>query len=186
VLAIGVAAGILATGFVLGGQAATGGSVRAAGPCQADSVVLGQMPGLTGPTPTDWFNVFGQDLDPSVPAVLTFDVPMIPWSLEQPKVVQAAVSTFTIPSAHSTEPFKWTFRARDPGVQAIRVTVAGPGCEAITRIDLSPPATSTAELAPDPGEGAMLGQATLLALVFGVALLAANRRLARRRRSVGR
>lgn len=180
-LATAVASGVLALGLVLG-QAASIGSVHAAGPCQADSVVLGQIPTLTGVTPTDWFNVLGQDLDPSVPAIVTFDVAVIPWSLEHPKVVQAAVSTFTIPSAHSAETFKWTFRARDSGVQAIRVTVAGQGCEAITRVDFSPPATSTAELAPDLGEGAMHGQTTLLALVFGVALLAAHRRLVRRRR----
>jgi hypothetical protein len=181
-LAIGLAAGVLAMGFVLGGQTASLGSVRAAGPCQADSVVLGQMPDLAGATRTDWFNVFGQDLDPSAPAVVTFDVPVIPWSVEQPKVVQAAVSTFTIPSAHSAESFKWTFRARDPGVQAIRVTVVGPGCEAITRVDFSPPATSTVTVAPDPGEGGTLGLGSVLVLVFGCALLAAHRRLARRGR----
>jgi hypothetical protein len=183
-LAIGVSAGILAMGFVLGGQAGWGSSVRASGPCEADSVILGPLAELTGPTPTDWFNVFGIHLDPTVPAVVTFDVPVIPWSLEQPKVVQAAVSTFTIPSAHSTESFKWTFRARDPGVQAIRATVSGPGCEAVTRIDFSPPATSTIDVAPDPGEGGTFGLGSVLFLVFGGALLAAHRRLARRGRQV--
>lgn len=158
------------------------GFVRAAGPCKADSVVLGQMPGLTGATPTDWFNVFGENLDPSTAAVVKFDVPVIPWSIDQPKVVQAAVSTFTIPTAHSAESFKWTFRPRDAGVPAIRATVNGPGCEAVTRIDFSPPATSMVEVAPDPGASPPHWQGTVLALAFGAALFAANRRFSGRRR----
>ncbi|MEA2518627.1 MAG: hypothetical protein QOF49_707 [Chloroflexota bacterium] len=176
---IGRFVGAVALGLVLSGQATT---AAAAGPCQADSVVLGQIPGLTGPTPTDWFNVVGQDLDPTVVATVTFDVPVVPWSVEEPSVIQRAVSSFTIPKAYSAESFKWTFRARDPGVQAIHVAVAGRGCEAITRVDFLPPATSTADLAPDPGDGATPGPGTVLAVAFLFALLGANRRLARRLR----
>jgi hypothetical protein len=41
--------------------------------------------------------------------------------------------------------FKWTFRARDPGVRTIGVRISGSGCSASTLVDFSPPATSTAD-----------------------------------------
>jgi hypothetical protein len=122
--------------------------VVARSPCQASYVVLGQIPALTGPTPTDWFNVFGDNFDPSVPATLTFSAPVIPWSVEQPTSVQAPVTSFTVPATYMSSGFKWTFRAQDGTVQEIHVRITGKACDASTVVDLSPPATSTTQDAP--------------------------------------
>jgi hypothetical protein len=147
----------------------------AAGACRASFVILGPAPTLTGVTPTDWFNVFGEDFDPTVPATLTFGVPVIPWSIEQPKVVQPAVTAYVMPAKYMAAGFKWTFRARDAGVKTIDVQIAGSGCQATTLVDFSPPATSTAELAA-PNETFSLA-ALLLLLSFAGGLLAVWRRL---------
>jgi hypothetical protein len=147
----------------------------AAGVCRASFVILGPAPTLTGMTPTDWFNVFGEDFDPTVPATLTFGVPVIPWSIDQPKVVQPAVTAYVMPAKYMNAGFKWTFRARDPGVKTIDVQIAGSGCQATTVVDFSPPATSTAELAA-PKEPSSLA-ALLLLLSFAGGLLAVWRRL---------
>jgi hypothetical protein len=149
----------------------------AAGACRASFVILGPAPTLTGSTPTDWFNVFGDDFDPTVPATLTFGVPVIPWAIDQPKVVQPAVTVYVMPTKYMAAGFKWTFRARDPGVKAIDVQIAGSGCQATTVVDFSPPATATAELAA-PKEPFSL--ATLLLLLsFAGGLLAVWRRFDR-------
>lgn len=151
-------------------------AILAVGPCSADYVVLGQMPRLTGPTPTDWFNVFGGDFDPAVPATLTFGVPVIPWSIDQPGEVLPAVTTFSMPAADMSTGFKWTFRARDAGVRAIRVRIAGKGCRASTLVDFSPPATSTADARPVPSEPSPV-RPLLLLLAFSCGMVAVRRRL---------
>jgi len=148
----------------------------AASTCSASYVVLGQIPNMTGPTSTDWFNVFGEDFEPSVTATVTFGVQVIPWSIDHLKEVQPAVTTFVVPAGDmAAGGFKWTFRARDPGVKTIDVQIAGSGCQATTLVDFSPPATSTAELAA-PNETFSLA-ALLLLLSFAGGLLAVWRRL---------
>jgi hypothetical protein len=151
--------------------------MMAAGACKASFVILGPAPTLTGMTPTDWFNVFGDDFDPTVPATLTFGVPVIPWSIDQPKVVQPAVTAYVMPAKYMASGFKWTFRARDSGIKTIDVQIAGSGCQATTLVDFSPPATSTADLAA-PKEPSSLA-ALLLLLSFAGGLLAFWRRLDR-------
>jgi hypothetical protein len=153
----------------------------AAANCQASYVVLGQAATLTGPTSTDWFNVFGEDFDATVPATLTFGVPVIPWSIDQLKTVQPAVTTYVMPAKYMSSGFKWTFRTRDPGVQKINVRIAGQGCEASTLVDFSPPATSTADL-PAPSEPSPLTPPVLL-LAFAGAVLASWKQLDRRERA---
>jgi len=127
---------------------ATPGVVVAGSACQASFVVLGQTPALTGPTPTDWFNMFGENFDPSVPATVTFSAPVIPWSVEQPMSVQSPVTSFTMPAKYMSSGFKWTFRAQDGTVQEIDVRITGKACEASTVVDFLPPATSTSLDAP--------------------------------------
>ncbi|HEX5822974.1 MAG TPA: hypothetical protein VFY18_00820, partial [Candidatus Limnocylindrales bacterium] len=146
----------------------------AAGSCRADFAILGQAPGLTGATPTDWFNVFGTEFDASVPATLTFGVPVIPWSIDQPTVVQAAVTTFAVPAADMAAGFKWTFRSRDRGVRSISVVVAGLDCQAKTVIKFALPATSTAEPSA-PSQPLPVGPLALL-LAFAGGVSAAWRR----------
>ena len=116
--------------------------------CRASYVVLGQTPALTGATPTDWFNVFGENFDPSVPATLTFSASVIPWSVEDAMSVQAPVTSFTMPVKYMSDGFKWTFRAQDGKVKEITVRITGKACEASTVGDFSPPATSTTQDAP--------------------------------------
>jgi hypothetical protein len=145
----------------------------ASGGCRASYATLGQAPGLTGPTPTDWFNILGEDFDPTVPATLTFDVPVIPWSIDQPTLVQPALTTFQVPAASMSAGFKWTFRTRDPGVQVIHVDVAGLGCQASTIVDFTPPASSTADI-PTPSEPAPVTP-LLLVMAFVSGMVAALR-----------
>jgi hypothetical protein len=143
--------GLVGVVFLAGailGMGATPGVVVAGSACQASYVVLGQIPALTGPTPTDWFNVFGDNFDPSVPATLTFSAPVIPWSVEQPTSVQAPVTSFTMPVKYMSSGFKWTFRAQDGKVQEIALRITGKACVASTVVDFSPPATSTVHDAP--------------------------------------
>jgi hypothetical protein len=149
--------------------------------CTATYAVLGQMPGLTGPTPTVWFNVIGRDFDPSIPATLTFGVPVIPYSLDDPRVVEPAVTTFSIPAETMSTSFKWTFRAQEADVRTIRVRVAGNGCHTAVVVDLSPPATSTADAMATPGDGLTPGPILLLIALAG-GMLITDRRLGRRAR----
>lgn len=168
--------------------------VRAADTCHAFYVVLGQTPALTGPTPTDWFNVIGEDFDPSAPAVLEFGVPVIAWSLEQPTRVQPATTTFTVPQSAMGTALKWTFRARDAGAGTIDVWIVGGGCEASTTVDFSlgatapapngrasggqtPPATSTADGMSASSDRAV-ADLLLASLAFVGGLFAVLRRLA--------
>lgn len=152
------------------GAATMPDAITAAGTCRADYSILGQAPGLTGPTSTDWFNIFGMDFDPSVPATLTFGVPVIAWSIEQPTVVQPAMTRFVMPAADMSAGFKWTFRSRDPGVQVIGVAIAGLGCQASTLVDFSPPDTSTVEL-PTPSQPSPVIPLLLLLAFVGGALV---------------
>jgi hypothetical protein len=164
---------VLAIGL---GHAARPDPIVAAGACRAGSAILGQTPGLTGPTPTDWFNVFGEDFDPTVPATLTFGVPVIPWTVEQPSVVQPAVTAFSMPAQAMSSGFKWTFRARDPGVLTISLRISGEGCQASTLVDFSAPATSTADGGPGQRDRPP-AEPLLLLLSFTGSALALNRRL---------
>ena len=139
---------VLIAGATLG-IGATASVAVAASACQASYVVLGPLPALTGATPTDWFNVFGDNFDPSVPATLTFSAPVIPWSVEEPMSVQAPVTSYTMPAKYMGRGgFKWTFRAQDRKVQEITVRIIGKACEASTVVDFSPPGTSTVSDAP--------------------------------------
>ena len=160
----------------------------AAGGCRASYVVLGPQVDSAGSASTDWFNVFGDDFDPTVPATLTFSVPVIPWSIDQSGAEQTAVTTFVIPTKDMAgiptndtpgSGFKWTFRARDPGVATISVRIAGSGCEASTLVDFSPPATSTADppLPGEPSSNALL----LLLLAFAGSVVGGWSWLDRRR-----
>jgi hypothetical protein len=143
--------GLVGVVFIAGatlGIGVTPSAVVAASACQASYVVLGQIPALTNATPTDWFNVFGENFNPSVAATLTFSVPVIPWSGDEPMSVQAPVTSFTMRAEYMASGFKWTFRAQDGTVKEIAVRITGKACEARTVVDLSPPATSTTQEGP--------------------------------------
>lgn len=148
-LHLAVVLSVIALAGAILGIGATPSMVVAASACRAWYVVLGPLPVPAGATPTDWFNVFGENVDPSVPATLTFSTPVIPWSIEEPMSVQAPVTSFTMPAKDMGRGgFKWTFRAEDRKVQEIAVRITGKACEASTVVDLSPPATSTVSEAP--------------------------------------
>jgi hypothetical protein len=147
-LHLAVVLSVIALAGAILGIGATPSVAVAGSECRASYVVLGQIPALTGPTPTDWFNVFGDNFDPSVPATLSFSAPVIPWSVDQPWSVQAPVTSFTMPAKYMSSGFKWTFRAQDGKVQEIHVRITGKACEASTVVDFSPPATSTTRDAP--------------------------------------
>ena len=156
---LGVALGVIALAGATLGIGATASVAVAASACQASYVVLGLMPALTGATPTDWFNVFGDNFDPSVPATLTFSAPVIPFSFEDPMSVQAPVTSYTMPAKYMTSGFKWTFRAQDGKIQEITVRITGKACDASTVVDLSPPVTATTQDAPasrDQSPGSLL------------------------------
>jgi len=107
--------------------------------------------------------------------VCQFDIPVIPWSIDQPMVIQPPVTTSVVPTESVSPAFKWTFRSRDAGVQSITVVVAGPVCEARTVVHLAPPATSTTE-PPAHSQPSPITR-LLLALAFIGGVLAARRRL---------
>ncbi len=155
--------------------------VEAAQPCVASYVVLGQLGGISGPTPTDWFNIFGEHFDSSVPARIRFGVPVIPLSIERPQESLPPVTEFTVPSESMSAGFKWTFRTRDPGVQSIRVRIVGKACTATTLVDLSPPDTSTAEPTPVPTGPPSAEVLLAAASVSGLAFRAILRRKTRPR-----
>jgi hypothetical protein len=139
---------VLLAGAILGIGAGPS-VVVAASECRASYVVLGQIPALTGATPTAWFNVFGDNFDASVTATLTFSAPVIPWSVEEPMSVQAPVTSFTMTAKYMGRGgFKWSFRAQDGKVKEIAVRIIGKTCEASTVVDFSPPATSTTRDTP--------------------------------------
>ena len=162
---------IALAGAILGIGAAPRVAV-ASSECRASYVVLGQTPALTGATPTDWFNVFGENVDPSVPATLTFSAPVIPWSVDQPSSVQAPVTSFTMPAKYmGIGGFKWTFRAQDGKVKEITVRVTGKACEASTVVDFSPPATSTTQDAPASRDQPLVSLLILLVSLGGALLM---------------
>lgn len=142
---LAVALGVIALAGATLGMGATASVAVAASACQASYLVLGQTPAATGATPTDWFIVFGDNFDPSVPATLTFSASVIPWSVEQPMSVRAPVTSFTMRAEYMASGFKWTFRAQDGKVKEIAVRITGKACEARTVVDLSPPVTATTQ-----------------------------------------
>lgn len=146
------------------------------GGCSASNVILGQMPALTGPTTTDWFNVFGENFDPSVPATLTFNVSVIPYSVDLPDSVLPPVTSYTMPAKDMGAFFKWTFRARDENVQKISVSISASGCTASTVVDFSPPATSTVLASPSVHDQSSAELLILLLAFCGGALTAVRRR----------
>jgi hypothetical protein len=162
---LAVALGVIALAGATLGMGATPGMVVAASACQASYVVLGQTPAATGATPTDWFNVFGDNFDPSVPATLTVSAPVIPWSVEQPLSVQAPVTSYTMPAKYMAGGFKWTFRAQDGKIQEITVRITGKACDASTVVDFSPPGTSTV---PDAPASRDQSSASLLILLVSI------------------
>ena len=159
--------------------------VNAAARCGASFVVLGQMPALTGATPTDWFNVFGTDFDPSVPPVIAFGTPAIPYSIENPFGVQPAVTTFTVPAQAFDASFKWTFRSRDVSVKTISVAIAGKGCTATTVIDLAPPPSTSTEEPRDVGGTGPFPRPGLFVLAFAAGMIVTTQRLRRWSQSRG-
>jgi len=166
---------VLVVGAIIVGIAAKPGAVRAGGECRASFVILGQTPALTGATPTNWFNVFGENFDPSAAAILTFSVPVIPWSVEQ-LGSQPAVTTFTMPAEWMGSDFKMTFRAPDGKVQKIHVRITGKACNASTVVDFSPPVTSTVQDAPSVRDQSRVSLLVPL-VAFGGGALALRRRL---------
>jgi hypothetical protein len=158
---------VLLAGAILG-VGATPSVAVAGSECRASYVVLGQIPSLTGATPTNWVNVFGDNFDPSVPATLTFSAPVIPWSVEDAMSVQAPVTSFTMPAKYMGRGgFKWTFRAQDGKVQEIAVRITGNACEASTVVDFSPPATSTTKDAPASRDQSLASLLILLVSLGG-------------------
>jgi hypothetical protein len=164
---LGVALGVIALAGATLGIGATASVAVAASACQASYVVLGLMPALTGATPTDWFNVFGDNFDPSVPATLTFSAPVIPFSFEDPVSVQAPVTSYTMPAKYMASGFKWTFRAQDGKIQEITVRITGKACDASTVVDFSRPGTSTVPDEPAPRDQSPGSLLTLLVSVGG-------------------
>jgi hypothetical protein len=155
---------MFAAGFLIPAPTPT----RAASPCAAGYAILGQTPALTGATPTDWFNVTGENFDPSVVPTMAFSVPVIPWAETNPMIVEAAVTTFTVPGVQDAMlGFKWTFRSAATGIQRISVRVAGKGCAATTLVDFAAPATSTTLEALDR---ASIGLDRLLAMLLAFVL----------------
>ena len=171
--------GLIGVVFIAGailGIGAKPSVVVAGSECRASYVVLGQFPALTGATPTNWFNVFGENFDASVPATLTFSAPVIPWSVEQPTSVQSPVTSFTVPAKYMSSGFKWTFRPQDGKVQEIAVRITGKACEASTVVDFSPPATSTVLASPSVHDQSSAELLILLLAFCGGALTAVRRR----------
>lgn len=133
--------------------------------CQADNALLGQLPILTGPTSTDWFNVLGLDFDPTVPPTLTFSAPVVPYPGDSPQALPTSLTSFVVPATEFAGSFKLTFRARDSGVRTITVRIAGKGCVASTVVAMTLPGTSTdAPAAPSPG-----GLVMILLVALGAA-----------------
>ena len=152
-----------------------GTTANAANGCSADSEVLGQLPALTGPTPTDWFNVFGEGLDPAGTWTVTFIVPVMPWPLPSPLTYdpKKALSSLGMPSDTSGG-FKWTVRTRDKGVKSLAIHVTDGTCTA-SHIAVLMPDTSTD---PEPRDVPF----ALLPALIGAALVAMFRRAPRSER----
>lgn len=135
-------------------------TATAAGACTADSTVLGQLVFLTGPTSTDWFNVFGDGLDPAGTWTVTFSVPVMLWPLPAPLTYDPKQATTSL--AMPTNPsggFKWTVRTRDKGVNSLTIHVTDGTCTAAHVVVLVPD-TATDPIpagAPFPILAALIG-----------------------------
>ncbi len=136
--------------------------------CQADNALLGQLPILTGPTSTDWFNVLGLDFDPTVPPTLTFTAPVVPYPGDSPQVLPPSVTSFVVPSSEFAGSFKLSFRARDTGVRSITVRIVGKRCVASTVVALTLPGTSTDAPAAPPLVGLGLMCVAALGAAYGL------------------
>jgi hypothetical protein len=114
-------------------------TATAAGDCAADSTVLGHLPFLTGPTSTDWFNIFGEGLDPAGTWTVTFSVPVMLWPLPAPLTYdpKQATTSLAMPSNPSGG-FKWTVRTRDKGVSSLTFHVTDGTCTAAHVVVLVP------------------------------------------------
>lgn len=143
--------------------AATPGRIIAANGCNVRIVILGQWPGISGPTTSsDWFNVLGTGFDRAAPATITFSIPVIPWPDGPAESVDARRST------ESDGSFKWTFRARDVGVAAIDINVTSNGCAVAVVADLVAPDTSIAEVVSvEPGPSSPLSVLIVLFAASG-------------------
>jgi hypothetical protein len=174
VVLLAIWAGIFSAMLSVGLLAGTP-TVRAASTCSAGNAVLGQTPALTGPTPTDWFNVTGEAFAATSRPTMTFSVQVIPWSDPNPMTVAGPVTKFTLPAGQAPDlGFKWTFRAANTGVARITVRISTPRCAAMTVVDFAAPATSTLAAPDDPGHGS--ARLFILVLGFGLGGLALWRR----------
>src|SRR5664279_4536148 len=104
---------VLAGALILGTAGAPRSAV-AAGTCKASYVLLGEFPRASGSTPTQWFNIFGEDFDSIsafTAATLSFSVPVIPWPTNETDPVQAAVTSYTVPmtAEQMRAGTKWSF-----------------------------------------------------------------------------
>ena len=136
--------------------AAMAAPVHAASPCSVDVAVLGQLTTLTGPTDTDWFNVIDLGFEPS--AVISFDVPVIPYSVEVPTSVMPAATSFPAPPGD-----KGTFRTRDLGIDSVNVSISDGACKASSLVRFGPPPTDTFS---DGHEHRSSGSPTIAVLAF--------------------
>lgn len=135
------------------------GSVVAKGSCTADAV--------GGQRSTDWFNAFGFGLDPSRSWTVSFSVPVIPFPTMGPPT--GPLTSFPIPAYHAGQDgsFKGTFRARDAGVDSIRITVTDGVCTASHVLSFVP------NTATDASSIAAGKQPPLAVLLVGAAIAAA-------------
>src|SRR5690348_17155540 len=101
-------------------------------------------PDATGDDSTQWFNVFGIGFDASVPATLTFNTQVIPYSIAEPHDQLPPTNTFTLPADYMTDYFKWTFKSVAP-TQTIQMTISGKDCQTSTVIKFDPSAPYTPE-----------------------------------------
>lgn len=118
-------------------------------PCSVEAFVFGQAVSLTGPTPTDWIQVFGFGLSPSHRWTLTFSRPMYMWPIPNPSTMPV---TRYVMAPNPSGGFKWDVRTRDVGVDTVRYSVSDGRCTASMTIALAP--NTATEPAPGPNPGA--------------------------------
>jgi hypothetical protein len=114
--------------------------------CSVTSTVLGQLPTFTGSTPTDWFNVFGEGLDPGGAWSVAFSVPVMGWPIPPLTYDPAKPQTMIAVPSNPSGGLKWTVRTRDLGVNSLTIHVSDGRCTA-SHVVVLVPNTSTQ---PDP------------------------------------
>ena len=178
-------AGLLTSIALAGLAGGSDATARAADPCRLEFGMLGQMPGLIGPTPTDWFNVVGDGFNPNEPVVLTFDVPVIPLPVDPAVGNVQPVLQFRIPPGAMGASFKWTFRALNRLTRRVQVEAAGAGCNPTLIFDLAQPggvdlpsgmppadvAIASSDADAGPGAGPTAGPDPVVAGAFGAAVV---------------